>query len=75
MKQLLSHQKINHFPGTFLVARKDNLYHHINHQLKKFPREYNFAPKTYIVSKDWEQFLKDRKKAPKKKLWIYKPSA
>ena len=65
-------QKYNHFPCTFQLGRKDNLYRHIKAYKRLFPKLYNFVPATYIIPidmKDFEIVFKKYKKA----LWIIKP--
>lgn len=39
-------QKINHFPGMYTLARKNNLAQNLNLMQKYFPDEYNFFPET-----------------------------
>ena len=41
------YQKSNHFPGTFQVTKKDNLWRNINRLKKIFHKEYNICPITY----------------------------
>ena len=65
-------QKYNHFPCTFQLGRKDNLYKHIKSYKKLFPKLYTFIPATYIFPADIKDFENDFKKY-KKALWIVKP--
>ena len=65
-------QKYNHFPCTFQLGRKDNLYKHIKNFKKLFPKLYNFIPTTYIIPTDIKEFEFDFRKY-KKALWIVKP--
>ena len=65
-------QKYNHFPSTFQLGRKDYLYKHIRNCKRIFPDLYNFAPPTYILPSDAENFEFDFKKN-RKNLWIVKP--
>ena len=65
-------QKYNHFPCTFQLGRKDNLYKHIRYFKKLFPKLYEFVPATYIIPVDIKDFETDFKKY-KKALWIVKP--
>jgi hypothetical protein len=46
------YQKVNHFPKTFEITRKDALYRNISKMQSKFSRQYDFVPKTYILPKD-----------------------
>ena len=65
-------QKYNHFPCTFQLGRKDNLYKHIRAFKKLFPKLYTFVPATYIIPTDIKDFEIDFRKY-KKALWIVKP--
>ena len=65
-------QKYNHFPCTFQLGRKDNLYRHIKAYKKLFPKMYNFIPTTYIIPTDIKEFEFDFRKY-RKALWIVKP--
>ena len=56
------YQKYNHFPCTFQLGRKDNLYKHLKHYKRFLPDLYNFVPATYIVSLDGKNFEFDFKK-------------
>ena len=65
-------QKYNHFPSTFQLGRKDNLYKHIKAFKKQFHTLYNFIPITYIIPTDIKDFENNFKRN-KKALWIVKP--
>jgi len=43
------HQKNNHFPGCFNSGRKDKLWIHFSAAKRKFPNDYDFMPKTYLL--------------------------
>ena len=47
------YQRINHFPGMFLLARKNNLGRYLMKMKKHFPKEYNFFPKTYLLPSEY----------------------
>ena len=65
-------QKFNHYPCTFQLGRKDNLYKHIKNYRRMFPDLYTFLPATYLIPSDAKKFENDFKKN-KKALWIVKP--
>ena len=65
-------QKYNHYPCTFQLGRKDNLYKHIKFYKRLFPDLYNFVPSTYILPSDGKNFEYDFKRY-RKALWIVKP--
>jgi len=73
------YQKLNHFPYSYYLGRKDQLYRNYQVQEDLFPGDYNFMPKTYIFPKDAEKFKQARDNVlmgnQKKKYWIFKPTA
>ena len=46
-------QKISHFPGIHVLARKNLLGLSFMEMQKKFPEEYNFFPKTFLLPADY----------------------
>ena len=77
LKSLNKYQKFNHFPMTYELSRKDNLYNNYYKMKIKFPNEYNYMPDTYIFPKDYDNFMNEKIKDfnlnDKTKLWILKP--
>ena len=67
-------QKINHYPGTFCIGRKDRL----TRCLSRFRRRVgssncDFYPRTHLLPsgyKDWKEDFQNSKG-----IWIYKPGA
>ena len=72
IRKLGKNQKFNHFPSTYQIGLKDNMYKHFKIYKKIFPKLYNFVPDTYILPNDAEIFENIYKKN-KKSLWIVKP--
>ena len=72
IRKLGKNQKFNHFPCTYQIGLKDNMYIHYRMYKKLFPELYDFAPDTYILPSDAEIFERIYKKN-KKALWIVKP--
>jgi hypothetical protein len=72
-KELKSYQKINHFPGTGGIGRKDRLCRNIGKARRLFgAQEYNFLPETYLLPQDrslWEMKFGSE---PPGTLWICK---
>ena len=68
------YQKYNHYPGSWQLGRKDNLWRNVSKQRRVFGEEYSFCPNTYLLPDDYDRFLRDREEHPKQ-LWIYKPVA
>ena len=70
-KELKHHQRVNHFPGTGGIGRKDRLARNIAKSRRKFgASEYNFLPETYLLPADrtlWEMKFNNE---PPGTLWI-----
>ena len=57
IKNLNKYQKINHFPGSTQLGRKDLLWRNINRLRIKFPSDYAITPMSYILTGlDYEAF-------------------
>lgn len=66
------YQKINHFPGSFQIGRKDRLCRNLYHAQAIFGKqEYNFVPITYVLPQDYN-LLKQELESKNCK-WILKP--
>jgi tubulin polyglutamylase TTLL6/13 len=67
-------QRINHFPGMYLISRKNYLAFNLGKLRKLFPDAYNFFPKTWVVPCDLSdlKFFMQSKKNP---YVIVKPEA
>nr|XP_026497509.1 tubulin polyglutamylase ttll-4-like isoform X3 [Vanessa tameamea] len=70
-------QKMNHFPGTFQIGRKDRLWRNLQKLASKYGvAEFGIMPKTYvlphdlkILKHDWEKYAANNER------WIIKPPA
>ena len=49
LSKLQPHQRMNHVPGMYQLARKYNLCKNLMRMHKAFPTEFNFFPKTWIL--------------------------
>ncbi|CAM9817284.1 unnamed protein product, partial [Hapterophycus canaliculatus] len=49
-------QRINHFPGMSNVARKGRLAQNLDRMRRKFPHEYSFYPRTWVLPVEWGAF-------------------
>lgn len=47
------YQKINHFPGMYTLSRKNYLARNLIKMEKKFPHDYNFFPKTWVLPSEF----------------------
>ena len=59
-------QKYNHFPTTYQLGRKDNMYRHYRYYNKLFPNDYNYTPLTFILPFDGDKFEVEYNKSKKK---------
>ncbi len=79
LKTLNKYQKFNHFPMTWQLSRKDNLYNNYCNMKDKFPDEYKYMPETYVLPRDYDIFvnekLQDFDLNDKTNLWLLKPCA
>ncbi|PWA19420.1 hypothetical protein CCH79_00017156 [Gambusia affinis] len=75
-KAIGEHQKLNHFPGTFQIGRKDRLWRNLSKMQHRFGKqEFNFFPKTFILPQDIKLLRKAWEDSGSKKKWIIKPPA
>lgn len=73
---LTYYQKINHFPKSSELGRKDKMNQNIGTFEKKFGKEFRFVPKSYILPQELSLLLSDQdKKKYRKKYYIVKPNA
>ena len=69
------YHRINHFPGTMQIGRKDLLWRNISRMMRKHGKEFNICPLTYIFPEDYKKFQSDREAESKKILYILKPAS
>uniref|UniRef100_A0ABM5F7Q0 Tubulin monoglutamylase TTLL4 isoform X1 n=1 Tax=Pogona vitticeps TaxID=103695 RepID=A0ABM5F7Q0_9SAUR len=70
------HQKLNHFPGSFQIGRKDRLWRNISKmQLRFGKREFNFLPQSFILPQDIKLLRKAWEDCGSRQKWIVKPPA
>lgn len=80
LRSLRPYQKVNHFPNSFNIGRKDAMWNNIMVLQDLFPEDYNFCPRTYVFPQDADDFeaarnCPDDDPETDLKLWIFKPSA
>ncbi|XP_048003161.1 tubulin monoglutamylase TTLL4-like isoform X6 [Leguminivora glycinivorella] len=70
-------QKMNHFPGTFQIGRKDRLWRNLQKLVAKFgDKEFGIMPKSYVLPHDLKLLKYDWEKyAANNERWIIKPPA
>lgn len=81
-KLLREYQRVNHFPGTYLLGRKDNMARFCNRFRRTFgPENFEYFPKTFICPADRAELLADeaeckaKAKRGEEPMWIVKPPA
>lgn len=75
-KALGGHQKLNHFPGTFQIGRKDRLWRNLSKmQLRFGKQEFSFFPRTFILPQDIKLLRKAWEDGSSRQKWIIKPPA
>eukprot|EP00928_Gymnodinium_smaydae_P039088 TRINITY_DN26789_c0_g1_i1.p1 TRINITY_DN26789_c0_g1~~TRINITY_DN26789_c0_g1_i1.p1 ORF type:complete len:1116 (-),score=139.62 TRINITY_DN26789_c0_g1_i1:86-3433(-) len=72
--ELDANQRVNHFPGSTELTRKDRLWCHFQEMAHRYGREeFDFVPETYVLPEQVDEFLKCYERV--KGLWIVKPHA
>jgi len=49
LRRMLPFQKINHFPGSYHLGRKNELGKNLRAMKRVHQEEYNFFPKTWLL--------------------------
>lgn len=74
-KTIAEHQKLNHFPGTFQIGRKDRLWRNMSKMQVRFGKqEFSFIPRTFVLPQDIKLLRKAWDESARQK-WIIKPPA
>ncbi|XP_069792027.1 tubulin monoglutamylase TTLL4 isoform X2 [Narcine bancroftii] len=75
-KTLREYQKLNHFPGSFQIGRKDRLWRNLLKMQVRFgKREFNFFPQSFILPHDIKLLKNAWAEGSTKQKWIIKPPA
>ncbi|NXU36960.1 TTLL4 polyglutamylase, partial [Drymodes brunneopygia] len=75
-KAIREHQKLNHFPGSFQIGRKDRLWRNLlKMQARCGKKEFNFFPQTFILPQDIKLLRKAWEEGTSRQKWIVKPPA
>ncbi|QDZ21058.1 tubulin polyglutamylase TTLL4 [Chloropicon primus] len=67
-----AYQKVNHFPGTWELGRKDRLYRNISKMRRRHGDKYDILPFAFELPGDYDEFLKDWERRPNQ-WYIIKP--
>ncbi|NWS79572.1 TTLL4 polyglutamylase, partial [Toxostoma redivivum] len=75
-KAIREHQKLNHFPGSFQIGRKDRLWRNlVKMQARCGKKEFNFFPQSFILPQDIRLLRKAWEEGASRQKWIVKPPA
>ncbi|XP_046748761.1 tubulin monoglutamylase TTLL4-like [Diprion similis] len=75
-KSLRESQKVNHFPGTFQLGRKDRLWRNLSRMIMKHgKKEFGFVPRTFVLPQELRGLRQAWEKAAGREKWIVKPPA
>uniref|UniRef100_A0A914YTS5 Uncharacterized protein n=1 Tax=Panagrolaimus superbus TaxID=310955 RepID=A0A914YTS5_9BILA len=55
--QMNINQKVNHYPGSFHIGRKDRIWCHLKEFMHRFGNEFDFMPKTFLMPDDLEDLI------------------
>ncbi|EDV27289.1 uncharacterized protein TRIADDRAFT_22586, partial [Trichoplax adhaerens] len=74
-KTVKEYQKVNHYPGSFQIGRKDRLWRNMfRMQATNGRAEFGFVPQTYVLPQDMKHLKQIWDDSGKQK-WILKPPA
>ncbi|XP_031446369.1 tubulin polyglutamylase TTLL4 [Phasianus colchicus] len=75
-RAIREHQKLNHFPGSFQIGRKDRLWRNLlKMQTRCGKKEFNFFPQSFILPQDIKLLRKAWEEGASRQKWIVKPPA
>ncbi|NXK54425.1 TTLL4 polyglutamylase, partial [Chauna torquata] len=75
-RAIREHQKLNHFPGSFQIGRKDRLWRNLlKMQSRCGKKEFNFFPQSFILPQDIKLLRKAWEEGASRQKWIVKPPA
>uniref|UniRef100_A0A0R3RV02 Tubulin--tyrosine ligase-like protein 5 n=1 Tax=Elaeophora elaphi TaxID=1147741 RepID=A0A0R3RV02_9BILA len=57
LRTMASWQRVNHFPRSFLLTRKDKLYECLGRAQTLFGSSYNIVPEFFVTPKDYRKFV------------------
>eukprot|EP00742_Colponemidia_sp_Colp-10_P009408 GILJ01010255.1.p1 GENE.GILJ01010255.1~~GILJ01010255.1.p1 ORF type:complete len:570 (-),score=77.68 GILJ01010255.1:113-1771(-) len=67
-------QKLNHFPKSGMIARKDSLLRHLRKLKAVYGSVYNFFPVSFILPSEYTKFVHHYSEQESKCVWICKPA-
>ncbi|XP_035215022.1 tubulin polyglutamylase TTLL4-like [Stegodyphus dumicola] len=74
-RKIKNFQKVNHYPGSFHLGRKDRLWNNYKRMQNRFGEDdFNFFPETFLLPADMKS-LKKTWENETDRCWIIKPPA
>ena len=76
IRNLKCFQKVNYFPKSSEITRKDKMSKNMMRMKAKFKQEFSFLPKTFLLPQDLILLMKDseKKRNGRKQVYISKPN-
>ncbi|XP_048862885.1 tubulin polyglutamylase TTLL4 [Brienomyrus brachyistius] len=75
-KAIREYQKLNHFPGSFQIGRKDRLWRNLSKMQVRFGKqEFGFFPRSFVLPQDSKLLRKAWQDGGNRQKWIIKPPA
>ncbi|MEW5302346.1 MAG: hypothetical protein WDW36_005143 [Sanguina aurantia] len=65
-------QRVNHFPGTWELGRKDYLYRNVYNSMRSKGPAFDIVPQFFLLPRDYDEFQADLARNPKR-MYIQKP--
>lgn len=76
LAQMNPYQKVNHFPGTYNLGRKDSLARNLTKFRRRWGHENcDFVPRTFLLPADRDELAAYYSQVPSGTLFISKPNA
>jgi len=72
LKQMLRHQRTNHFPGSHQLGRKDLMWRNISKMHKRFRDLFYITPQSFVLPRQASLWEAARGRIPGA-MWIWKP--
>ncbi|CDW86808.1 tubulin-tyrosine ligase family protein [Stylonychia lemnae] len=75
LREMFRYQRVNHFPQSFHLGRKDLMWKNIYKMKRQYQSDYDICPQTYLLPDDYKKLVADREAEGNKNLYILKPNA
>jgi hypothetical protein len=57
LREMSRFQRVNHFPMSFHLGRKDLMWKNIYKMKRAFPTDYDICPTTYLLPDDYRKLM------------------